>query len=99
MPLIELIDFEISKLAHKALYDELWPNYLSLNRRKFIRDLRINESNMVERSKENQAFQENAENVFNKLTLSFRGKSNYKIFSNMTKKIFHDEGLTRIMYL
>ena len=36
LPIIELIDFEISKLAHKALYDESWPNYLSLNRKKFI---------------------------------------------------------------
>ena len=31
LPIIELIDFEISKLAQKALYDESWPNYLSLN--------------------------------------------------------------------
>ena len=61
LPIIELIYFEISKLARKAFYDETWPNYLSLNRKKFIRDLRKNDSNMIERSKENQTFHENAE--------------------------------------
>ena len=55
LPIIELIDFEISKLAHKALYDESWPNYLSLNRKKIMRDLRNNDSNMVERSKERES--------------------------------------------
>ena len=90
LPIIELIDFEISKLAYKALYDESWPNYL---------DLRNNDSNMIERSKENQSFHNNAEKIFNKLPLSIREKSNYKIFCSMTKKFFNDRGLTRIMYL
>ena len=49
LPIIELIDFEISKLAYKALYDQSWPNYLSLNRKQFIKDLRNNDSNMIER--------------------------------------------------
>ena len=49
LPIIELIDFEISILTQKALCDESWPNYLSLNRKKFIRDLRDNDSNMIER--------------------------------------------------
>ena len=34
LSIIELIDFKISKLAHAALCDESWPNYLSLNRKK-----------------------------------------------------------------
>ena len=97
LPIIELIDLEISKLAYKVLYDKSWPNYLLLNRKKIIRDL--NDSNMIERSKENQIFHDNAEKVFNKLPLSIREKSNYKIFCNMTKKFFNDKGLTRIMYL
>ena len=70
----ELIDFEIWKLAYKALYDESWPNYLYLNRKKFIRDLRNNDSNLIERSKENQTFHDNTEKVFNKLPLSIREK-------------------------
>ena len=54
---------------------------------------------MIERSKENQAFHENTEKVFNKLPLSVREKSNYKLFCNMTKKFFRDKSLIRIMYL
>ena len=50
LPIIELIDFEISKLAYKAFYDESWPNYLSLNRNNFVRGLRNNDGNMIERS-------------------------------------------------
>ena len=65
VPIIEIIDFEISKLAHKALCDESWPNYLSLNRKKVIRSLRNNDSHMIEKSKEYQTFHENAEKVFN----------------------------------
>ena len=56
LPVIELTDIEISKLAYKALSDEPWLNYLSFNWKKFIRDLRNNDSNMIERSKENQTF-------------------------------------------
>ena len=54
---------------------------------------------MIERSKENQAFYDNAEKVFKKLPLSIREKSNYKIFCKMTKIFPNDKGLKRIMYL
>ena len=67
--------------------------------KKNIRDLRNNESNMIERSRENQALHENAENVFNKLLLRIKEKSIYKIFCSMAKKYFHNKLLTRIMYL
>ena len=64
-----------------------------------IRDLRNNDSNMIENLKKDQAFHDNAEKVFNKLLLSIREKSNYKIFCSIIKKFFNDKGLTRIMYL
>ena len=58
-------------MANKALYDEPWPNYLKLNRKKIIRDLGNNNSNIIE----NQTFHENAEKVFNKLLLRVREKT------------------------
>ena len=58
-------------MANKALYDEPWPNYLTLNRKKIIRDLGNNNSNIIE----NQTFHENAEKVFNKLLLRVREKT------------------------
>ena len=64
-----------------------------------MRDFRNNDSNMIEKLKKNQTFHDKAENVFNKLPLSIREESNYKIFCNMIKKFFNDKGLTRIMYL
>ena len=76
-----------------------WPDYLSLNRKKNIRDLRNNDCNVMEKSKENQTFHDNAEKVFNKIPLGIREKSYYKIFYNMTKKFFNDKGLKRFMYL
>ena len=69
------------------------------SKKKNIRDLRNNESNMIERSRENQALHENAENVFNKLLLRIKEKSIYKIICSMAKKYFHNKLLTRIMYL
>ena len=53
---------------------------------------------MIENLKKDQAFHDNAEKVFNKLLLSIREESNYKIFCSMIKKFFNDKGLTRIMY-
>ena len=69
-----------------------------LNQRKIIRDLRNNDSNTIESSKENQTFHDNAETVFNKLSLSIREKSIYKIFCSMAKKVFNYKGFTRIVY-
>ena len=77
---IELVDFEISKLTCKALYHESWSNYLSLDRKKSIRGLRNNDSNKVERQKENQKVHDNAEKVFNKLPLNIRKKVTIKYF-------------------
>ena len=54
---------------------------------------------MIERSRENQALHENAENVFNKLLLRIKENSIYKIFCSMAKKYFHNKLLTGIMYL
>ena len=54
---------------------------------------------MIERSRENQALHENAENVLNKLLLRIKEKSIYKIFCSMAKKYFHNKLLTGIMYL
>ena len=65
----------------------------------YIRDLRNNDSNIIERSKENQIFHDNAGKIFKELPLSIREKNNYKIFCSMTKRFFSDKGLTRIMYL
>ena len=70
LPIIELIDFQVSKLAHKALYNESWPNDFLLNKKNMIRDLRNNDKNMIERSKENQTFHDNADNVLKKVPLS-----------------------------
>ena len=33
LPIIELIDFQVSKLAYKALYNESWPNDFLLNKK------------------------------------------------------------------
>ena len=54
---------------------------------------------MIEKSKENQTFHDNTGKVFNKIPLSIREKSYYKIFCNMTKKFFNGKGLKRFIYL
>ena len=53
--------------------------------KKSIRNLRNNNSNMIERSKQNHTFHENAEKVFNKLPLSIREKN----ILQHDKKVFH----------
>ena len=68
----------------QSLIRESWPNIY-----------RWIEKNLLE----NQTFHDNAEKVFNQLPLSIRDKNNYKIFCSMTKRFFHDKGLTKIMYL
>ena len=87
-------------MAYKALYNESWPIDFLLNKKNIIRDLRNNDNNMIESSKENQTFHDNAEKDLNKLPWSIREKSNYKTFCSMTKMFFNDKGLrTKIMSL
>ena len=54
-----------------------------MNRKKNIRNLRSNDSNMIERSKQNHTFHDNAEKVFGKLPLSivFKKKTAIKHFA------------------
>ena len=97
LPIIELTGSEIWKLTYKALsHDQIIYHWIE---KKNIRDLRNNDCNMIEKSKENQTFHDNAEKVFNKIPLSIREKSYYKIFCNMTKKFFNGKGLKRFIYL
>ena len=76
--IIELIDFKISKLAHKALCDDPGQIIYRWIEKNLLETL--DDSNMIERLKENQTFHDNAEKVFSKLPLSIREKRNYKIF-------------------
>ena len=60
LPIFEFIDFKISKLAYKALYDESWQNRLIGDLvKKFIGDLVNDDSNTIERPKENQTCHDN----------------------------------------
>ena len=57
-------------MAYKALYNESWPIDFLLNKKNIIRDLRNNDNNMIESSKENQTFHDNADKVLKKVPLS-----------------------------
>ena len=72
--------------------------FIAESKKKNIRDFSDNNSNMIERSKENQTIHDNAEKVFNKIPLSITEKRHYKTFCSM-KKVFNHIGLTRIMHL
>ena len=98
LPIIEQIDFEISKLAHKALNDKSWPTYLKLNRKNIVRDLRSNNSQIIEKSKDKLTFHYNAEKVFNELPLNIKEKDNFKLLSKSSKNFFKDKSLARIMH-
>ena len=98
LPIIELIGSKIWKLTYKALsHGQIIYHWIEKTN---IREMfRNNDCNMMEKSKEDQTFHDDAEKVFNKIPLSIREKSYYKIFCNMTKKFFNGKGLKRFIYL
>ena len=95
IPMKEQIDYYQLKLAHKAIYDETFPEYLKLTFKS--RDVRLRNvyectlpSNM-----ETTTFKGSISKIFNDLPVNLRSEKKYKTFSRLVKQYQLDLAFAR----
>ena len=81
------IKLNILKLAHKWLYDEMFPEYLKLNLHKVSAySLRSLIAPVLSIPRESGTFQHLAATIFNKLPVAIRNITVYNCFCHIVKR-------------
>ena len=82
-------------MAHKAINQESWPEYLRLEM-KHAKNRLLNRGNCkMEISSERNTFRSNAGTMFNNLPTNIRQEQNAHTFNLLTKNDFKDKALAR----
>ncbi len=82
------MDFNILKLAYKALYDDSFPEYLRLSLHCInAHSLRSSSASLLDIPKESGTFQDSAASIFNKLPAEIGNINNYRTFCHCIKNI------------
>ena len=81
------VELNILKLAHKSLYDEMFPEYLKLNLHKVSAySLRSSIAPVLSILRESGTFQHSAATIFNKLHVAIKNITEYNSFSRSAKR-------------
>ena len=81
------VKLNILKLAHKLLYDEMFPEYLKLNLHKVsANSLRSLIAPVLSIPRESGTFQHSAATIFNKLPVAIRNITGYNSFCRSVKR-------------
>ena len=93
LQVIKRRDLALLKITHKALYDDVWPDYLRL---KFhtvsAYNLRSLEALKLAIPTESGTFQDSAARLFNTLPDRLRQEPDYNKFVRLAKKLMFSEG-------
>ena len=93
LPIIERRDLALLKITHKALYDDVWSDYLRL---KFhtvsVYNLKSLEVPKLAVPTESGIFQASAARLFNTLPDRFRQEPDYNKFVSLAKKLMFSVG-------
>ena len=93
LPVIKRRDLALLRITHKALYDDVWPDYLHL---KFhtvsAYNLRSLEAPKMAIPTESGTFQDSAARLFNTLPDRLRQEPDYNKFVRLAKKLMFSEG-------
>ena len=93
LPIDERIDFNIIKLAHKAIHQENFPFYLKLGFNTNIRSNRIDNQNTLRVPVTQKTFEGKASRIFNDLPSNIRREVNYETFCKLAKTYLLDKAL------
>ena len=93
LPIDERIDFNIIKLAHKAIHQENFPVYLKLGFNTNIRSNRIDNQNTLRVPVTQKTFEGKASRIFNDLPSNIRREVNYETFCKLAKTYLLDKAL------
>jgi hypothetical protein len=93
----EIIEFDIAKLAFKAIYFDNWPSYLPVNAKQQVRVLRSScDGKILEIPKISNTFEHSAAIIFNSLPKDIRDCTIYHNFIKKTRIVFMERAQTRI---
>jgi len=96
LPLKELFQFNILKMAHKALYSPNWPSYLRLTLHSTKRQLRSSSETMLQIPREKNTFQDTASKLFSKLPTTVRSTTSKGSFLQSCRILLESEARARL---
>ena len=82
-PIIKMRDLPPLKITHKALYDDVWPDYLRL---------KFHIGTKLAIPTERDTFQDSAARLFNTLPDRLRQEPDYNKFIRLAKKLMFSKG-------
>ena len=92
LPIIGRIEFNLLKLTHKALYNNKFPEYISLTTRSVnAYDLRSSCAPVLEVPRETKTFNHSAAIIFNKLPVDIRNIQEFNSFCKKVRKHISDQ--------
>ena len=99
LPILEGIEYNISKLTYQGLNDKNWPSYLPVEIVTQERTLHSNNSGPCVDHSEKHTFQDQAKNAFNKLPFNIRSNESKIIFNWQAREFYKDKALARALLL
>ena len=99
LPILEGIEYNISKLTYQGLNDKNWQSYLPVEVVTQKRTLRSNNLGPCVDLDEKHTFQDQAKNTSNKLPFSIRSHESKIIFNRQAREFYKDKALARDLLL
>ena len=99
LPIIEGIEYNISKLTYQGLHENYWPVYLPVEIVTQKRTLRSNNSGPWLDHGKKYTFQDQAKNAFNNLPISIRLNESKICFNKQARGFYKDKALARALSL
>ena len=93
LPVKEHREWGLVKIAHKALYNTTWPDYLRLNVFTHNRCLRSSNSIQLERPLVSNTLQDLTSQLFNALSAELRSCTNFKTFAKDTHMLYLEKAV------
>ena len=96
LPTLENTQLNILKLGHRALYNNNWPEYLTLSRHNPSRTLRSSSTPLLQISLLEGTFQDSVANLYNDLPASISSITDYHHFVKESAKILKAKAIMRL---
>lgn len=96
LPTLENTQLNIVKLGHRALYNNNWPEYLTLSRHNPSRTLRSSSTPLLQISLLKGTFQNSVANLYNDLPASISSITDYHHFVKESAKILKAKAIMRL---
>ena len=96
LPTLENTQLNILKLGHRALYNNNWPEYLTLSRHNPSRALRTSSTPLLEISLLKGTFQDSVANLYNDLPVSISCIPDYCHFVKECARILKANAVVRL---